>query len=94
MIINHNSGKLHSTKCSNSGRSNGREVKWSVGQTVDSPSHSSNSAGALSTFQMIIQLLNKIYTSSYDLYYAAYEAYVYADNAYTDFDDITFFQSC
>ncbi len=34
---------------------------------------------------MIIQLLNKIYTSTYDLYYAAYEAYVYADNAYVYF---------
>ncbi len=65
----------------------------SIQSLEDRSSHSINSAGTLSTFQMIIQLLNKIYTSSYDLYYAAYEAYVYADNAYTDFDDITFSQS-
>jgi hypothetical protein len=60
----------------------------------DRSSHSSNSAEALSAFEMINQLVSKIYASSFDLSYAGGNAFRLADYASYYYSEITFSQSC
>jgi hypothetical protein len=60
----------------------------------DRSSHSSNSAEALYAFQMINQLVNKIFANSEDLYYATMNAVDDEIDVVSIFPGITFSQSC
>jgi hypothetical protein len=60
----------------------------------DRSSHSSNSAEALYAFQMINQLVNKIFANSEDLYYATMNAVDDEIDVVSIFPGITFSQFC